>query len=158
MAIDVWLLRHGDAEPHGSRSDAERALTASGRLQSRAAGRALAAMDVSFAAIYASPKVRAWETATLACEALGGQPTEHRPLAGPVARSDVKVLLQAADGGAILLVGHDPYLSQLVHDVSGARIRMAKGGLAGLRLAAAPGELGALLRAKDVALLAGPDA
>ena len=68
------------------------------------------------------------------------------------------MLLRAADGGRILLVGHDPYLSQLVHDVTGARIRMAKGGLVGLRLGASPGELAVLLRAKEVALLAGPDA
>jgi len=158
MAIDVWLLRHGDAEPHGSRTDAERTLTESGRHQSRAAGRALVALGVEFSAIYASPKVRAWETALLACEALGGAPIEHRPLAGSLARSDAKVLLRAADGGRILLVGHDPYLSQLVHDVTGARIRMAKGGLVGLRLGASPGELAVLLRAKEVALLAGPDA
>lgn len=158
MAIDVWLLRHGDAEPHGSRSDAERTLTESGRQQSRAAGRALAALGMDFAAVYASPKVRARETALLACEALATEPTEHRPLAGSMEPGDVKVLLRAADGDRILLVGHDPYLSQLVHDVSGARARMAKGGLAGLRMGAAPGELAVLLRAKEVALLARPDA
>lgn len=158
MAIDVWLLRHGDAEPHGSRSDAERRLTDSGEQQSRAAGQALARLGMDFAAVYTSPKVRASDTARLACEALGGKPVEHRPLSGSLEPSDVKVLLRAADGGRILLVGHDPYLSQLIHDVSGARVRMAKGGLAGLRVAASPGELAVLLRAKEVALLARPDA
>ena len=92
MPIDVWLLRHGDAEPHGSRSDAERELTDSGEEQSRAAGLALAALGMTFSAVYTSPKVRAWDTARLACAALGNDPIEHRPLAGHVAPSDVASL------------------------------------------------------------------
>jgi phosphohistidine phosphatase len=59
MARQLWLLRHGEAEPHDARSDDERRLTARGENQSRAAGRALAAMEIVFQAVYTSPKVRA---------------------------------------------------------------------------------------------------
>ena len=37
MPQQLWLLRHGDAEPHGSRPDAERRLTGKGERQSRLA-------------------------------------------------------------------------------------------------------------------------
>jgi len=153
MAIDLWLLRHGHAEPHGSRPDDERALTASGREQALAAGRAFAALGVEFAAVFTSPKLRARETAVLACEGLELEPVVDEALAVGAELADARVLLDAA-GGRILLVGHDPYLSQLVHDVTGARVRMPKGGVAGMRLGAPPGELAVLLRPKELELLA----
>ena len=56
MARQLWLLRHGEAEPHDVRSDDERRLTSRGEDQSRAAGRALAALEVTFQAVYTSPK------------------------------------------------------------------------------------------------------
>lgn len=148
--VDLWLLRHGEAEPHGSRPDSERELTGRGREQSLAAGQALAALGISFGVVYASPKVRAWDTAALACEALGGEPTLHNPLAHGVDLADARVL---ASAGRVLLVGHDPYLSQLVHDASGARVRMSKGGVAGIRISS-PGELAVLLRPRELAVIA----
>ena len=42
MARQLWLLRHAEAEPHGTRADAERRLTERGESQARAAGIALA--------------------------------------------------------------------------------------------------------------------
>lgn len=66
MARQLWLLRHADAEPHGTRPDAERQLTERGRRQARVAGVALARTEVVFGAILTSPKARARETAELA--------------------------------------------------------------------------------------------
>ncbi|MEJ7715653.1 MAG: phosphoglycerate mutase family protein [Thermoleophilaceae bacterium] len=68
----IWLLRHAEAED-GS-PDSERPLTERGREQAIAAGRALANMDVPVDACVTSPKVRALETAALACAALGLEP------------------------------------------------------------------------------------
>src|SRR4051812_49495254 len=79
MAGQLWPLRHGEAVPHDDDDDA-RPLTDRGREQSRAAGGALAALEVVVHDCYTSPKVRARETAELACEALGIQPVEHPPL------------------------------------------------------------------------------
>ena len=55
----LWLLRHGEAVPHGSKDDFHRELTPRGERQSLAAGQALARLGVEFAACYASPLVRA---------------------------------------------------------------------------------------------------
>ena len=148
MARQLWLLRHGEAEPHHARSDDERRLTQRGEDQSRAAGRALAAMEVVFQAVYTSPRVRARETARLACEALGAEPIEHAALREGFSADEALELLHADE--RVLVVGHEPDLSQVVHDLTGARIDMKKGGVAGLRLDGARGELIVLLRPREL--------
>ena len=72
----LWLLRHGDAAD-GS-PDAERPLTKKGEKQERAAGGALERLGVRMDACLTSPKVRAAETARIACEGLGVEP-QHEP-------------------------------------------------------------------------------
>jgi phosphohistidine phosphatase len=141
----IWLLRHGDAAD-GS-PDAERPLTAKGEAQARAAGAALAALGVSIEACLASPRLRAADTARLACEALGIEVTLEKALAG--GPFDAKEL--AADFEEVLLVGHDPDFSMAVHDLTGAQVRMKKGGLAGVER----GELIVLLRPAELARIAG---
>jgi phosphohistidine phosphatase len=148
MARQLWLLRHGEAEPHDARSDDERRLTERGEDQSRSAGRALAALELAFQAAYTSPKVRARDTAKLACEALGTQPLEHAPLREGFSADDARELLHADE--RILVVGHEPDFSQVVHDLTGARIDLKKGGLAGVRMDGARGELIALLRPREL--------
>jgi phosphohistidine phosphatase len=136
----IWLLRHGDAE-EGS-PDSERKLTATGERQGRAAGAALAALGVELDVCLASPKVRAAETARLACEQLGIEVRLESRLAG--GSFDAKSVV--AGLGEVLLVGHDPDFSQAVHDLTGARVRMKKGGLAGVE----GSELKVLMRPKEL--------
>jgi phosphohistidine phosphatase len=81
MSRQLWLLRHGEAEPHETRADAERRLTERGEGQARAAGRALGALELTFQLVLTSPKVRARDTAQLACEELGLEAAVHEPLA-----------------------------------------------------------------------------
>lgn len=152
MAQQLWLLRHGEAEPHGAANDDDRALTDRGRDQSRAAGRALNALEVVFQDVYASPKVRARDTAALACEALGTAPVEHEPLRSGFTADDAAALLHAAgEDHRVLLVGHDPDFSQIVHDLTGARVAMKKGGIAGIRMEGTRrGELLVLLRPREL--------
>src|SRR6185503_1384428 len=68
VARQLWLLRHAEAVPHDSRaSDADRELTPVGRAQATAAGAALSKLGLELAACFTSPKVRARDTAHLAC-------------------------------------------------------------------------------------------
>src|SRR3712207_3794902 len=124
----IWLLRHGEAAD-GS-PDAERPLTDKGERQSRAAGKALKELGVEISACLASPKVRAADTAKLACESLGVDPQLEPKLAGgPFAAEE----LAAGLGEHVLLVGHDPDFSMAVHAMTGAQVRMKKGGIAGVK-------------------------
>jgi phosphohistidine phosphatase len=151
MAQQLWLLRHGDAEPHGARHDADRRLTAKGEKQARMAGEALARLGLEFAAVYTSPRVRARDTAHLAAEALKADPLIHQPLSAGFDADEARALLAAAgDGARVLVVGHDPDFSQTVHDLTGARIDLKKGGIAGVRIDGSAAELIDLLRPREV--------
>ena len=109
MAQQLWLIRHGDAEPHGARHDADRRLTAKGEKQARMAGEALARLGLEFAAVYTSPRVRARDTAHLAAEALKADPVIHQPLSAGFDADEARALLAAAgDGARVLLVATSP--------------------------------------------------
>jgi phosphohistidine phosphatase len=140
----IYLLRHGDAEQDVG-DDAARRLTEKGEGQSRAAGRALAALGVRLDACLTSPKVRAADTARLACEPLGLAPEEEPRLRGGAFDS----LEIAAGRGSAMLVGHEPYLSAEIARLTGAKAKLRKGGIAivdGTTLAA-------LLRPEDLAAI-----
>jgi phosphohistidine phosphatase SixA len=65
---------------------------------------------------------------------------------------DLRELLQIHDGeGPLLFVGHEPDLSQIAYDITGARIELEKGGT----YAVTGSELIVLLRPRELASLAG---
>jgi len=144
----IYLLRHGDAE-EGDGNDAARRLTPKGERQARAAGKALAAMGVEIDACLTSPKVRAADTARLACEALPLEPETANELRGGPFDS----LSLAAGRGDVLLVGHEPDFSGEVARLTGAKVKLRKGGLAIVE----GSTLTALLRPRDLAALAEAD-
>lgn len=140
----IYLLRHGDAED-GDGDDAARRLTAKGERQAEAAGRALAELGTEIDACLTSPKVRAADTAKLACKALGIEPEIAAELRG----GQFDSLGLAAGRGDVLLVGHEPDFSGEVARLTGARVKLRKGGLAIVD----GGTLVALLRPKDQAAI-----
>jgi phosphohistidine phosphatase len=142
----IWLLRHSEAAD-GS-PDAERPLTEKGRHQAQAVGAALKKLGVELDACLSSPKVRAADTAKLACEPLGVDVQLEPALAGGPFDAEQ---LAAGLGDHVLLVGHDPDFSMAVHSLTGAQVRMKKGGLAGVE----KGELKVLLRPKEISAIAG---
>lgn len=122
----IWLLRHGDAED-GADDDARR-LTDKGERQAHWAGRALAALGVELDACLTSPKLRALDTARIACGHLDLEPEVEDELAG----GGLEIDPVAAGRGEVLLVGHEPDLSDAIAAVTGARVKLKKGGLAAL--------------------------
>jgi phosphohistidine phosphatase len=160
MARQLWLLRHAEAEPHGTRVDAARRLTERGERQARAVGMALARLGARFDLVLFSPKVRARQTAELAAESWSEEQraalTEHRPLAGGFDGAQALDALAGVDAdGRLLLVGHEPDLSGVLADLTGAKVDLKKGGLAVVRLEGVGGELAVLMRPRELALLAG---
>ncbi|MEB0048367.1 MULTISPECIES: phosphohistidine phosphatase SixA [unclassified Pseudomonas] len=110
--MKLWVLRHGEAEPYGSRPDAERALTAHGREEALRSAAELIGQPISV--IYASPYLRAQQTAQLVREALGFEPDirtvewltpDNRPQA---------VLEQWEAMDYALLVSHNPLVGNLL--------------------------------------------
>jgi len=155
MAPQLWLLRHGEAVPHESRPDAERELTPRGERQAVAAGAGLAQLGVEFDACYTSPKVRARDTARLACRELNVEPQEEGALAEGFDRDDALELAYRHGADArVLVVGHDPSFTQVVHDLTGSRVDFKKGGVAALWAERTGGELLLLLRPRELESLA----
>ncbi len=141
----IWLLRHADAAE--GRPDEARPLTPRGIEQARTAGLALARLGVTLEACLSSPKRRAMETAQLACEPLGVQITTEPALAGSM--YDPERL--AAGLGGTMLVGHNPSMSNVLRDMTGARVHLRKGGLAAVER----GELHLLMTPAELAAVAG---
>jgi len=140
----IWLLRHGEAAD-GS-PDAERPLTEKGERQARNAGVALKKLGVQLDACLASPKVRAADTARICCAELDVEVSVESALeGGPFDPREV-----AAGFDEVLLVGHDPDFSMAVHSLTGAQVRLKKGGLAGV----SKGELSVLLRPRELEAMA----
>ncbi|MEZ1315207.1 phosphohistidine phosphatase SixA [Pseudomonas fluorescens] len=110
--MKLWVLRHGEAEPCGSRPDSERALTAHGREEVLRSAAEL--MGTPITAIYASPYLRAQQTAEIVRTALGFAPDirtvewltpDNRPQA-------VAEQLVSVDNA--LLVSHNPLVGNLL--------------------------------------------
>jgi len=123
----IWMLRHGTAEAHAS-DDAARRLTADGEAQSKAAGLALVALGVSLDACLTSPKVRALDTARIAAAELGVEVETEDLLRG----GDFDPAELAAGRGEVMLIGHEPDFSRAIQLATGARVKLRKGGLAGI--------------------------
>jgi phosphohistidine phosphatase len=125
------------------------------------AGLALARLGLGFEAVLFSPKVRARQTAELAAEAWE-EVERSRLSALPALASGfdggqaLDAMAGVGDEGRLMLVGHEPDLSNVVAQLTGGRIDLKKGGLAVLRLDGAGGELAALLRPSELALIADP--
>jgi phosphohistidine phosphatase len=143
----IWLLRHGDAEDGEGKPDAERELTTKGERQARDAGRALKELGVEIDVCLTSPKVRARQTAELACKELGAKVEDDERLAG----GDFDPLELAAGRGEVMLVGHEPDFSGAVALATGSRVKMKKGGIAAID----DHLLHALYRPKDLSAIAG---
>jgi phosphohistidine phosphatase len=140
----LWLLRH--AEAADGMPDDQRPLTAAGMRDADAAGRALLRLGVKLDGCLTSPKLRAVQTAERACAPLGVAVTAEPALAGePFDPEHLTLGLQDA-----LLVGHDPSFTNAIEELTGARVKLAKGGLAVIDR----GRLRALLRPAHLAAIA----
>jgi phosphohistidine phosphatase len=144
-AMNLYLLRHGVAvEPGapGYARDADRPLTPKGRRKLKEIAKGLQALDICFDLILASPYVRARQTAELVAQALGLRRRLQFSDA-LVPGSSLKRLVELIHHlepvpGELLLVGHEPFLSDLISLLlsgqTGLAITMKKAGLCKLAL------------------------
>lgn len=113
-------MRHGPAGQHGDPAypdDAQRPLTLKGMEKSRRALRGLAQLRPPIEAVFTSPLVRARQTAELAAEAMrlpATALTVTSNLAPGFKPATLFTELTQAGHAELLLVGHEPDLSQLV--------------------------------------------
>lgn len=139
--MELYILRHAIAEERSERwrDDSKRPLTADGKKKMRAAAKGMLAMELEFDFIITSPFVRAKDTAVIVAEVFKSDKLRiSKNLAsGGEARLLVEELnSQYHQAEKLLLVGHEPYLSQLISLFTAGddslSLELKKGGLAKL--------------------------
>jgi phosphohistidine phosphatase len=112
----LFLVRHGLAEDEGpDGSDEARRLTAVGQKRIRAAALGLGVLGVNPDAILTSPVTRARETADILGEVLGQAPQALAALqTGSSPHGVVRALAAFEAQRRLLVVGHEPWLSEVV--------------------------------------------
>ena len=147
--LTLYILRHAEAEPE-ARTDAERSLTSKGRDQAKAIGRFCFEQGIFPAVILTSPLVRAQQTAKLVWKELGEKPklgTAEFLSAGMKPETAFTNFRKFSDSGTLMLVGHEPDLSEFIAASIGGSsesIRLRKAGLAKLTLPEAKSGVGTL--------------
>jgi phosphohistidine phosphatase len=122
--MDLYLIRHGIAEPLGRKNrftDEERALTAEGVRRMREIGRGLAGLRVDLELVLTSPLRRAVQTSNVVAQQLGLREKEIEPTASLLPGgaqdqlfSDIK---QHAGIESMALIGHEPDLSRTISQI-----------------------------------------
>ncbi len=110
----LYVFRHGIAEPlQPGQTDADRKLTPQGVQRTRKAALGLARLADRPDAILTSPKLRAAQTAAILGEVFERAPATVPWLADEPAHAVVHELRQREED-TILIVGHEPTLSQTI--------------------------------------------
>jgi phosphohistidine phosphatase len=104
----------------------------------RAAARGMEALGVGADLVLTSPLIRCRQTAEIVCERLGGEPREDPRLEPGMGLDELdEALAEHPDAGAVLVVGHQPDLSDVVADLTGGGfVEFRKGSLALLEVGA----------------------
>jgi phosphohistidine phosphatase len=157
----VYFLRHGEAgDPaQWTGADSDRPLTAKGKERIAREGSTLRKLSLAPDLIVTSPLVRAKETAAIVA---GELKMKDRLVEDERVGLDfdpgrlAAILQEHVTAKAVMLVGHEPSMSQTIgHLVGGAKIDLKKGGLAAVDLpdaSAADAELVWLIPPKVLAL------
>ena len=137
--MELYLLRHGIATERGKRirgGDAQRPLTSKGRKKMRCIAKAMRALELSFDLVLTSPVLRARQTAEIVAKEFG---PKHQPMLSihlapeGVPQKLIRDLQRLHRGTRkVLLVGHEPYLSNLMATLLAGQpvidINLKKGG------------------------------
>ncbi len=146
--MELFVIRHGIAVP-GSMllADADRPLSSQGRKRFSQAVMGLQRLGLRCDRLYHSPWLRAVETAELLGPVLDGEMGSSPALACPPSQDLLDVLV----GERVALVGHQPWLGELVYwlivgdQADGSGFAFKRGGVAWLEGQPKPGRM--MLRA-----------
>lgn len=125
------LIRHGQAEDASApSSDARRALTAKGKERLENVYPALARYLNSkvHCEVWTSPKTRALETANILCRYMPGvKPLTQNFLDEGDFDAFCRAICAHDHGETLVVIGHEPYLSDWVREMTGLDVRFKKG-------------------------------
>ena len=147
--MDLYILRHGKAEPYGQgfSSDHLRPLTSKGRKRTKRSVNGMKAADVNVDLIVSSPILRARQTAEIVHKGLDlAEPIEFSDTLASGSGREIMSAVQAYTSyNCVMLVGHEPALSELISTMASGTyhtaLNLKPGGLCKLNVTAVrPGQ------------------
>ena len=127
----LYFLRHGRADwPDWKKTDDERPLTEFGKKEMRQVAKFLNRLKVQPDLIVTSPLPRASQTAKIAAEQLKTKPREDEALEPGFGMSELSNVLKRHSSKILMLVGHEPDFTSVIFGLTGARLKLSKGGVA----------------------------
>jgi phosphohistidine phosphatase len=122
VCLDLYLLRHGEAgkRPSAGSSISQRSLSINGEKEVEDISRSLNTLGIRFDFIVTSPLKQAYLTAVIVAKTFEVQKKiqEWSELTPEGNRLDLyHKLSQFKQGSTILLVGHQPYLSNMISEI-----------------------------------------
>lgn len=139
--MDLLILRHGDAGRSSlSPGDSKRSLTSEGRQEVVDLSNGILSLKIKLDGVLTSPLLRAKQTAEIIAKSLKykGEIKELDSLKPEGNRLEFySALSKLKQDSTILVVGHEPYLSEMIGEAisqSGCRINLKKAGMAKIRV------------------------
>ena len=141
--MDIYILRHGKAEERSQNitSDSKRRLTEVGKKELEYIGKAIKNLDIEFDLVVSSPLVRAKQTADIILKHVKIKKKsilvwdELKPEIS--VETTLKKLSRINSSSSILLIGHEPHLSNLISNIisnsDNVDISLKKGGFAHIK-------------------------
>ena len=133
--INLIIVRHGDSEPQiQGKDDKERKLTKKGVKEMKRVANFIDKLEINIDKIVSSPYLRAYQSAKEIIDELGIDENKieiYEELSPDKDPSQfLEKLKNFPDNVAVLVVGHNPYLSNLIKALTGANVDLEKGGIA----------------------------
>lgn len=142
--MDLFILRHGEAGQRVSagRGDFQRSLTTAGQKEVSDIATSLKDLGIKLDIVISSPLKRAHQTASIVAKTfkIEKKMQDWAELSPEGNRLDLyNKLLQLKQQSSVLVVGHEPYLSEMISEMifegnNGGRIDLKKTGLARIRI------------------------
>jgi phosphohistidine phosphatase len=129
--MELYFLRHGEADwPNWKKDDDERPLTKRGKREMREVGKFLDRLNVRPGLIVTSPLPRASQTAEIAADYVKAKIRQDESLEPGFGMSELRTVLKRHRAKSLMLVGHEPDFTNIISKLTGASVKLSKGGAA----------------------------
>jgi phosphohistidine phosphatase len=129
--MHLYFLRHGQADwPDWDRPDDERPLTKRGKKEIKRIAKFLTRLEVDLDEIVTSPLPRAAQTAEVVAKHYRLTAHEDERLEPGFDQDDLEKILESRQDLCLMIVGHEPDFTDVISGLTGAELKLAKGGLA----------------------------
>lgn len=127
----LYFFRHGEADwPNWKQPDDERPLNKKGIEETREMARLLKKLHSKPALILTSPLPRAYQTATIVSIELAVPLETESDLSPGCTGEKLESFVQRRAKESVMVVGHEPDFSSMLRELTGARLKIGKSGVA----------------------------